>query len=250
MRRVGPLDAIRAIADKCRELSDKGGTTLDEAVSRDELRLEVEELRASRARVMAAADDERRRIERGLHDGVQQHLVALAVNLQLARELAVSDPPAAKTLLEEVGQDVRDALESVRELAYSIYPPLLLDRGVAEALRGAAAGAAIATRIDAETTDRYPPEIEAAVYFCCLEALEGAAEHAGPEARAAVRVWPEHKSLLFEIVIDSSVAGDGDLVSGAALTSMNDRVGAAGGRLSVSAEPGHTRVLGTIPLAR
>src|SRR6266508_4113991 len=131
---------------------------MHEAASLDKLRLEVEELRASRARVVAKADGERRRIERGLHDGVQQHLVALAVNLQLARELVGSDPSAAKTLLEEVGQDVRDALESVRALAYGVYPPLLLDRGLTEALRGAAAGAVIATRIEAETAARYPPD--------------------------------------------------------------------------------------------
>jgi signal transduction histidine kinase len=223
---------------------------MNEDVSLDELRREVEELRASRTRVMAAADRERRAIERGLHDGVQQHLVALAVNLQLARELAASDPPAAKNLLEEIGQDVRDALESVRVLAYSIYPPLLLDRGVAEALRGVAAGAAIATRIEAETADRYPPDIEAAVYFCCLEALEDAAERGGPKTRANVRVWSEHEQLLFEVVVDDSAAGDDDREPGTALTNMNDRLGAVGGRLSVSAEPGRTRVLGTIPLTR
>jgi signal transduction histidine kinase len=222
---------------------------MDEDASLDELRFEVEELRASRARLVAAADRERRAIERGLHDGVQQHLVALAVNLQLARELAASDPPAAKNLLEEIGQDVREALEGVRALAYSIYPPLLLDRGLAEALRGAAAGAAIATRIEAETIDRYPPDIEAAVYFCCLEALEDAAQHGGQKTRANVRVWSEHEQLLFEIVLEGSAAGDG-AESGAALTSMNDRLGAVGGRLSASSEPGRTRLLGTVPLAR
>jgi signal transduction histidine kinase len=223
---------------------------MDEAMSLDELRLEVEELRASRARIVAAADGERRRIERGLHVGVQQHLVALAVNLQLARELAGSDPSAAKTLLEESGQDVRDALESVRALAFSIYPPLLLDLGLTEALRGAAAGAAIATRIEAETADRYSPDIEAAVYFCCLEALEYAVELGGPKARASVRVWSEHEQLLFEVVVDGSAAGDDDLKPGAALTTMNDRLGAVDGRLSVSSEPGRmTRVLGSIPLA-
>ena len=220
---------------------------MDEAVSLDELRLEVEELRASRARLVAAADGERRAIERDLHDGVQQHLVALSVNLQLARELAESDPAAVQGFLEKIGQDVREALESVRALAYSIYPPLLLDRGLTEALRGAAAGAAIATRIEAETEDRYPPDIEAAVYFCCLEALEGAAERGGPKRRANVRVWSEREELLFEVVVDGSAAGDNEP---GVLTNMNDRLGAVGGRLSVSAEPGLTRVLGTIPLAR
>jgi signal transduction histidine kinase len=215
-------------------------------VSLDELRREVEELRASRTRVMAAADRERRAIERGLHDGVQQHLVALAVNLQLARELAASDPPAAKKLLEEIGQDVRDALESVRALAYSVYPPLLLDRGLADALHGAAAGLGIATRVEAETTERYPPDIEATVYFSCLEALQEAVRHAGPEASATVRVWREQRELLFEVVLDGAASEPSEM----SLTNMNDRLGAGGGRLSVSAESGRTRVMGTIPLAR
>ena len=137
----------------------------------------------------------------------------------------------------------------MRALAYSIYPPLLLDRGLAEALRGVAAGAAIATRIEAETTDRYPPDIEAAVYFCCLEALEDAAER-GPKTRATVRVWSEHEQLLFEVVLESSAAGMTTRSRGTALTSMNDRLGAVGGRLSASSEPGRTRLLGTVPLAR
>jgi signal transduction histidine kinase len=219
---------------------------MEDDAALNELRLEAEELRASRARLVATADGERRRFERSLHDGVQQYLVALAVNLQLARELADSDPPAARNLLEEVGQDVRDALESVRALAYEIYPPLLLDRGLAEALRGVAASAAIGTRIEAETGDRYPVDIEAAVYFCCLEALENAAEHRGPKTRATVRIWSEPGALLFEIVVDGGAARSNDKP----LTNMNDRLGAVDGQLSVAAEPGRTHILGTVPLGR
>src|SRR5438105_14795670 len=114
----------------------------------------VEELRASRARVVAAGDAERRRIERALHDGVQQHLVALVVNLQLARQLVESDPAAAATLLEELGRDAREALEGVRELACEIYPPLLLDRGLADALHAAAAQVEAPCRVEAEGLDR------------------------------------------------------------------------------------------------
>src|SRR3972149_2745509 len=110
-------------------------------VSLDELRREVGELRASRARVVLAADSERRQIERDLHDGAQQHLVALAVNLQLARQLVDCDRAAARAHIEQIGHDVRATLESVRELAQRIYSPLLLDRGLAEALRGAASEA-------------------------------------------------------------------------------------------------------------
>ena len=185
--------------------------------SLEELRLQVEQLRASRARMVAAADAESRRIERDLHDGVQQHLVALAVNLQLARQLADTDPGEAKKLLERIGHDVREALEGVRELAQSVYPP----------------------------------QVEATVYFCCLEALENAARHAGAGARATVTAWHEPDALRFE-VLDDGVGFEqhGDRQAGG-LTSMGDRIGALGGLLTVSSRPDRgTRVSGTVPLAR
>jgi signal transduction histidine kinase len=216
---------------------------MHEAAPLDNLRLEVEELRASRARVVATADGERRRIERGLHDGVQQHLVALAVSLQLARELADSDPSGLKALLEEIRRDVHDALESVRAIAHGIYPSLLIDRGLADALRGAAAGLGFRTRVEA-TTDRYPPDIEAAVYFCCLEALD-AVEQAGPKTQATVRLALERGAVVFEVVIDGA-DGQDKAESDVTLTAMNDRLGAVGGRLSVSSEGGRTHFVGTI----
>ena len=113
---------------------------MDDPIRVPDPRLEAEELRASRARIAAAALTERRQIERDLHDVVQQHLVAVIVNLQLARELADSDLAAAKAVLDELSADAREALESVRELAQRVYPPVLRDRGPAEALRAAAAG--------------------------------------------------------------------------------------------------------------
>jgi signal transduction histidine kinase len=219
--------------------------------SLDELRLQVEELRSSRARVVAAADAERRRIERDLHDGVQQDLVALAVNLQLARQLADSDPTAAKTLLEEIGRDVREGLEAVRELALGIYPPLLLTRGLADALSAAASDAAIPTRVEANGLERYPPDVEATVYFCCLEALQNAARHAGARARARVRAWHEPGELRFEVSDDGAGFEHRSEPRGGGLNNMSDRLGAHGGRLTISSEPGRgTRVSGTIPLKR
>lgn len=219
--------------------------------SLDELRLEVEELRASRSRVVTAADAERRRIERDLHDGAQQHLVALSVNLQLARQLLVSDPAAAATLLEEIGRDVREALEGVRELAYRVYPPLLLDRGLVEALRAVASAAAIPTRVEAAALDRYPPDFEATVYFCCVEALDNVTRHAGAGARATVRVWSDQGALVFEVADNG--AGFEELTErrGAGLDDMSDRLGALGGVLTVSSEQGRgTRVSGRIPFPR
>ena len=218
---------------------------LDQA-SLDELRLQVEELRASGARMLAAADAERRRIERDLHDGAQQHLVALAVNLQLARQLADSDPDSAKTLLEEIARDVREALEDVRQLAQRVYPPLLLDYGLADALQAAAVDAPIPTRVEAAALDRCPPEIEATAYFCCLEALQSAGEHTASGTRATIRAWHDQGALRFEVTVDDANFGEwakGDL------TGMSDRLGALGGRLAVSSGAGQgTCVSGTIPL--
>ncbi len=182
---------------------------------------EMEELRASRARLLEAADAERRRTERALHDGVQQHLVALAVNLQLARQLAGSDPEALSAILDELTRDVHEALESVRVLARQIYPPLLLDRGLADALRNAAAEAGAS--VEMATSDRFPPEVEAAVYFCCVELLR---------PRTTVRVWAEEDALVFE-------------ASGEPTPAVADRLGALGGSLKV--EPGRTT--GRVPLA-
>jgi signal transduction histidine kinase len=218
-------------------------------VALDELRREIADLKASRARVVAAADAERRRIERDLHDGVQQFMVAFAVNLQLVRQLIDSDPVAATTLIEEIGSDVVEALETVRELAYGIYPPLLLDRGLTEALRAAASRAGIPTRVEAAVGDRFAPDVEATVYFCCLEALRNAAEHAGAEARATVRTWHEQNELHFEVVDDGAGFEQRTREPGVGLTSMSDRLAALDGWLTLSSEVGRgTRVSGTIPL--
>ncbi len=135
---------------------------------------------------MAAADAERRRIERDLHDGAQQHLVALEANLGAVRALIDSDP-RGKAILGELRAAVQEAMQDFRDLAHGIYPPLLQDRGLSEALANAARRASI-PRLEAETRGRYDPEIEATVYFCCLEALQNAAKHAGEGARATIRL--------------------------------------------------------------
>lgn len=213
------------------------------------MRLELEELRASRTRVVAAADAERRRIEKELHDGVQQHLVALSVNLQLARQFLESDPAAAKTILEELGRDVREALEGVRELAWGIYPHLLLHRGLAETLSASASDAAMPTSVETTGLDRQPPDVEATVYFCCVEALDNVARHAGAGVRATVRVWNEQDALLFEVVDDGVGFDERTGPRGAGLANMGDRLRALDGVLTISSAAGRgTRVAGRIPL--
>jgi len=219
------------------------------AMTLDELRLQLEELRASCARIVAATDAERRLLERELHDGVQQHLVALAVNVQLARQLVGSDPTAAAERLAEMAQDVREALESVRRVARQIYPPLLIDRGLAEALAGAASAAGIPTRVDVAALDPYPDAAEAAVYFGCVDALRDAAELGGKGARATLRVWADLDELHFEVSVDNPTGEPGN--EREPTRSIEDRIGVLGGRLEVSSDPGHARrVLGSIPLAR
>ena len=219
-------------------LEEPHAETLQESL--DRLRLEVEELRASRERLVLAADADLRRIEHDLHDGPQQHLVALAVNLQLARRLADADPAAAKALLDEMGRDVQQALDETGELAHRIYPPLLEAGGLAAALRAAATNAGIAAHIEVTAAARYAPEVAGAVYFCCLEILE----RAGDGARATVTVREEKGALGFEVVADGAR-------SEAGLERLRDRVEALGGELTVLSEPGHgIRVSGSLPLSR
>jgi signal transduction histidine kinase len=243
---VLPLDGAGAITDNFPGVLEQESITLEEPhvetlqESLDRLRLEVEELRASRERIVLATDADRRRIEHDLHDGPQQHLVALAVNLQLARRLADTDPATAKALLDQMGRDVQQALDEAGELAHRIYPPLLEAGGLAAALRAAAASAGIAAHIVVTAGARYAPEVAGAVYFCCLEVLD----RAGDGARATVTVREEEGALGFEVVTDSTR-------SEAGLERLRDRVEALGGQLTILSEPGHgIRVSGALPVSR
>ena len=216
----------------------------------DEVRRQAEELQASRARIVAASDAARRQIERNLHDGAQQHLVALAVNLRLARQVAERDPEAAKDMLEQLSHDLQDAVQELRSLAHGIYPPLLVDRGLPEALSAAGGRSALPTQVVADGIGRYTPEIEAAVYFCCLEAMQNAGKHAGDGATVTVRVWEDAGALLFEVA-DDGAGFDPSTRSapGAGFVNMGDRVGAIGGTFGVQSAPGRgTRVSGRIPV--
>jgi len=214
----------------------------------DELRKQADELRQSRARIVASGDAERRRVERNLHDGAQQHLVAMAVNLRLARDIIADDPAAAGQMLDQLAGEVRSTIQELRELAHGIYPPLLADSGLGEALRAAGNRSPLAVTVTTDGIGRYTPEIEAAIYFCCLEALQNAGKHA-PGARVEVRVWEQSGGLLF------SVSDDGpgfDAIAarrGHGFVNMADRLGAIGGTVRWESQPGHgAQVLGTVPL--
>jgi signal transduction histidine kinase len=205
----------------------------------ERLRLEVAELRASRRRLVLADDADRRRIERDLHEGVQQHLIALAVNLQLAGSMVDANPAAAKALLEEMGRDVQQALDETAQLAQRIHPPLLEAGGLVPALRSAAASAGVRASIEVAADASYPPEVARTVYWSWLVALE----HAGAGARATVTVREGEGALAFEIVEDGAR-------SDAGFNRLRDRVDALGGRLTIRPEPGRgTRVSGSLPLS-
>jgi signal transduction histidine kinase len=193
----------------------------------------ADDLRVSLARVVAAADADRRSIERELHDGVQQHLVALAVNAQLAREVAGDDPVEALRLIDEVARDARAALEAVRDLAARIYPPLLPDRGLAEALRGAAAACRVPVHVEVVGVGLYPADVEAAAYFSCVELLGVVAERA---ERIELRAWQEDGHLRLAVGVATSPLPP---------VLAADRLTALGGRLDVA----DGRATATIPLA-
>jgi signal transduction histidine kinase len=226
---------------------------LDSALqaSLEELQIRNEELQASRLRIVTAADESRRSIERNLHDGAQQHLVAMAVKLGLARQLVEADPGTASTLLEELRTDVQDTLGELRELAHGIYPPLLRDRGLGEALVAAANRSVLPAEIVTDGIGRYQTESEAAVYFCCLEAMQNAGKHAGEGSRLTITVREDTEAnrLRFEVADDGAGFDPEHAIAGHGFENMRDRLGAIGGELVVSSEPGQgARVGGHLPI--
>jgi signal transduction histidine kinase len=203
------------------------------------------ELRESRARILAAADDERRRIERDLHDGGQQRLVALRIRLELAEEMMAQDPARAGSMLRRLGGEVDAALDELRSLAAGVYPSLLAARGLSDAIRTAALGLPLPTSVEVEGSDRYPKEVETAAYFCCIEALQNVAKHA-PDASSVTVFLSRNGDLRFEVRDD----GPGFVVDdaiGHGLVNMCDRIAAVGGELEIRSAPGAgTAVVGTI----
>ncbi|MGH2573275.1 MAG: histidine kinase [Actinomycetota bacterium] len=207
----------------------------------------IEELRASRQRIVAAQDEERRRIERNIHDGAQQQLVALSVRVGLAKGLVGRDPDAELRALDELQREAAEALENLRDLARGIYPPLLADQGLVAALRAQARKAPILVEIEADGVGRYPQEVEAAVYFCTLEALQNVAKYARA-SRASIRLSTANGMLKFDVIDDGRGFDPEVTAAGSGLTNMRDRLEALGGELEVSSKPGQgTTVSGRVP---
>jgi signal transduction histidine kinase len=205
----------------------------------------VRETRKTQARSDASADHAREEIERDIHDGAQQRLVALRIKLQLAAEHS----PATAEQLNQLGAEVQLAIDGVRALAHGVFTPVLDDHGPVAALGETARHAPIQTTVTARSVGRQSPEIERAVYFCCLEALQNAYKHAGTATAARVTIAEYARDLAFE-VSDNGVGFDvGTVAGGAGLRNMQDRVAALVGSLAIEATCGHgTRVTGVIPL--
>ena len=208
----------------------------------------IEELRDSRRRIVGAQDEERRRLERNLHDGAQQQLVALSVQLKLLEQQIPRDPEAASTLAARLQGATSSALEDLRDLARGIYPPLLADQGLTAALEAQARKGAIPISVEADGIGRYDEGIEAAVYFCALEALQNVAKYAQASS-ACVRLVGEDGRLRFEVADDGLGFDPATTRSGLGLQGMADRIDAIGGTLEVRSAPGEgTTIVGDIPV--
>jgi signal transduction histidine kinase len=226
-------------------LAGQAGLVLKNVGLTGDLQARLEELRASRQRLVTAQDEERRRLERNLHDGAQQHLVALKVKLGLAEMLLSRDPEKAKATLEQLKGDADEALETLRDLARGIYPPLLADKGLTAALESQARKATVPVTVDADGVGRYSQDVEAAVYFCCLEALQNVQKYA-QATRATVTLREVDDTLRFSIA-DEGVGFDvAATPKGSGLANMVDRFDALGGEIEVTSVPGRGTTVGGV----
>ncbi|MEY2532529.1 MAG: hypothetical protein QOF29_439 [bacterium] len=208
----------------------------------------IDELRSSRARIAAAGDHERLRLERDFHDGAQARLVAVQAKLALAQEHAARHGPLGAQM-DEIGHDVEGALEEMRALAHGIYPAALRDYGLDDALRGLAAQAPIPVEVVGRRVGRCAPPVETTVYFCTHEAIQNATKHAGPRATVTIALERRGAQLEFDVTDDGAGFDPGEASDGLGLTNMRDRVGAVGGELEIISAPGQgTRVRATVPV--
>ena len=243
-----PNESLTSTEDELmRHLASQAGLVLRNAALAAELRATIDELRASRRRLVEAQDAERRKIERNLHDGAQQQLIALTIHLSLLEQSA-GDPVAVKELVPAVKDGVRAALDDLRDLARGIYPPLLADQGLVPALQAQAHKASLPVEVDADGIGRYPQDTEAAVYFCTLEALQNITKYASA-SRAKVGLSCSDDSLRFTVTDDGTGFDTATTRYGTGLQGMADRLAALGGALRVRSQLGDGTILsGELPL--
>lgn len=224
---------------------DAAVLALENARLEAELRATTDELRRSRARIVTAAAAERHRLERELHDGAQNRLVGLQIRLGIAQEQAQA--PDVANLLAELGDQAEAVGEELRRIARGIYPALLATFGLAEALTAEARLSGVAVQVLASRVGSSTPEVELAVYLCCLEAIQNAAKYAGRHARVTVRLSCDEDELTFTVK-DDGCGFEATSAKGSGLAGMEDRITPLGGRLEVSSIPGHgTTVAGALP---
>jgi signal transduction histidine kinase len=236
------------LASQAGQIVRNARLTADLQTRLEQLATQSRELRRSRQRIVAAQDDERRALERNIHDGAQQYLVALAVKLRLTKTLVTRAPDRASTMLDQLRGEVGDTLAALRELASGIYPAGLEEGGVARALESATHDFPVPTVIDSDGFHRYPIESEATVYFCCLEGLQNVAKYAGA-SRATVRLRDDGGTIAFSVQDDGIGFDPGSTVWGSGLRNISDRIAAARGNIQITSAPGvGTTISGRIPV--
>jgi signal transduction histidine kinase len=252
-----PTDRITSAEEKLlSDLASQAGLALSNVRLTEELQerlgtisAQASELRASRQRIVAAQDSERRRIERDIHDGAQQQLVSMAVKLGLAKQLVTKEPTKAEETLEALRMEANEAVETLRDLARGIFPPLLADQGLVAALNGYMQKRSVRGTIQAHGFEaaRFDPGVEAAIYFCCLEAIQNATKHA-PESPIELRFFSSDGWLEFSVSDQGPGFDPKTVKAGSGLQNMADRIEALGGQIKISSESGRgTRVGGRVP---
>jgi signal transduction histidine kinase len=241
---ISPADE-KLIAD----LAAQAGLVLRNVRLTEELKARLDDLKAAQKRLVSAQDEERRKLERNIHDGAQQQLVALAVKLRLADGLVERDAVKARQLLGQLQDETNTALEDLRDLARGIYPPLLADKGLPAALEAQARKSGLPIEVRATGIGRYPQDVEAAVYFSCLEAMQNIAKYASASS-ASVSLAERDHQLTFAVVDDGSGFDPGATDGGTGLQGIADRLGALEGHVTVTSAPGAgTMIEGRLPLA-
>jgi len=245
---TGEAELVDRLADQAGLVLANARLTADLEARLDQIAVQAAELRASRQRIVAAQDEERRRLERNIHDGAQQHLVALAVKLRLAKAAIGADPERGRRMLTEIRGETDAALDTLRSLSLGIYPPLLEEQGLAAALAAQYVRSELPVRLEADGLGRYPIDIEAAVYFSALEALQNAAKYARA-ASIVITIREQAGALAFTVADDGvgfEAAGTG---KGTGLDGISDRLAVFGGDATVASTPGEgTTVSGRVPV--
>jgi signal transduction histidine kinase len=248
--RKRPGESITVTEERLvRDLATQAGLVMRNVTLTEQLLDNIEQLRASRQRLVAAQDEERRKLERNLHDGAQQQIVALTVKLRLLGQLVDRDAEQAKSMAAQLQSDATDALEELRDLARGIYPPLLADQGLVAALQSQARKSVVPVAIEADGVGRYSRETEAAVYFSCLEALQNVAKYANASL-VTLRLSDGDHRLTFEVTDDGVGFDERQTSFGTGLQGITDRLSAVGGDVVVRSTPGAgTSVTGHLPVA-